>query len=457
MQTTPTPAPTTSPSPELKRTLGGGQVLFYGLGSMLGAGIYTLVGDAAKILGNGLWLAFLGALVGALLTGLTYASAGSRHPRAGGAAYIIGRAFRLPLLSSAAGIAVMMSGLTSMAMGLQAIARNILAADAPSIAIKLTAIGVAALIGLVIYRGIRESMWLNILCTIVEAGGLLFIIAIGCRYWGEVDYLAGPGDTAGIPGSGISLALIMQGAILAFFSFMGFEDILNVSEEVKNPQRDVPFGIVGAMVSAALIYIAVAITAVSVLGWERMASSSVNPLREVARVAAPWFHNIDLVYTGISIFAIGNTALLNYIMGSRLLYGMSRQELLPAALGRVSAARQTPHVAIFTLFGIVSMLILAGDVKAMAEATVLLLLIVFAFMNVSLLILQRRPGEERGSFEIPSLIPALGALVCLTLCGSRLLHAVRDPSQRTAPLVALGIVIVGLIIGKLRGAKVSST
>lgn len=434
--------------PQLQKTIGGWQVLFYGLGSMLGAGIYALIGRASESLGNAIWLAFGAAMVVALLTGLTYACAGSRYPKAGGAAYITQRALAKPWLSYMIGIAVMMSGLTSMATGSQAIAENIEKAVGMALPIKLVAIGIVFLIGLVIFRGIRESMWLNILCTAVEASGLIFIIAVGMRYWGSVNYLEMPADTAGGgAGSGITWALVLQGAVLMFYSFIGFEDILNVSEEVKNPKRDVPFGLVGAMILATAIYMAVAITAVSVVPWRELAASK-TPLMDVAHTAAPWFHGIDRVYIGITIFAIGNTALLNYLMGSRLLYGMSCQRLLPAVCSRIHAVRRTPHVAIAILFVIVSALIMSGGVKQLAEATVLLLLLVFTVVNASMAVLKRRKDEARGGFEVPGIVPILGAMVCAVLIITRIQSALSsdNPANRVAPLIALAILIVSLAL-----------
>jgi len=198
---------------------------------MLGAGIYALVGRAAESLGNAVWLAFLAAMIAALLTGLSYACVGGRYAKAGGAAYVTGRALRRPAISYMVGIAVMMSGLTSMATGSQAIAENLEKAVGMALPIKLVAIALVFLVGCIIYRGMKESMCVNIICTIVEAAGLLFIIAVGIRFWGGVNYLETPVDTAsGGIGSGITLALILQGAVLMFFSFIGFEDILNVSE-----------------------------------------------------------------------------------------------------------------------------------------------------------------------------------------------------------------------------------
>ncbi len=430
----------------LQPSLGRWQVLFYGLGSMLGAGIYALVGRAAESLGNAIWLAFLAAMIAALLTGLSYACVGGRYAKAGGAAYVTQRALGKPAISYIVGIAVMMSGLTSMATGAQTIAENLEKAAGVELPIKLVAMGLVFLIGCVIYRGIRESMWVNVVCTVVEAAGLLFIIAVGMKFWGGVNYLETPLDFNGI-GSGITLALVLQGAVLMFFSFIGFEDILNVSEEVKNPKRDIPFGLIGAMILATLIYMAVAITAVSVVPWRELAASK-TPLMEVAHRAAPWFGGIDRVYLGITIFAIGNTALLNYLMGSRLLYGMSRQGLLPAPLGKLNAERGTPQVAIMVLFGIVSLLILSGGVKPLAEATVLLLLVVFTLVNISLIVLKRREGEPTDGFDVPLLVPILGALVCALLVIVRVRVAFTDPKPGAAiaPLIALGIFAVSFLL-----------
>lgn len=444
-------------SPKLAQTIGPWQILFYGLGSMLGAGVYALMGKAAGALGNAVWLAFVAAMVAALLTGLSYASLGSRYPKAGGAAYVAERAMKKPWLSYVVGIAVMMSGLTSMATGLQAIAEALVFKLQVNLPVKLTAILLAIFIGAVIYRGIRESMWANLFCTIVEVGGLLFIIAVGVKFWGGVDYLEVPPQAEGIGIAGISFIVILQGAVLTFFSFIGFEDILNVSEEVKDPRRSIPFGLVGAMLAATVIYMAVAITAVSVIPWQELAKSPA-PLMDVARHAAPWFSGLDRVYLFITIFSIGNTALLNYLMGSRLLYGMSQQGLMPQLLGRVHAVRRTPHIAVLALLVIVSVLILAGGVKQLAEATVLLLLSVFVVVNASLVILKLRKGEEKGGFEIPLFVPALGSFVCLVLITTRIHGAVTgaDQAAHIAPLVAGSIIVVSLILYGILKPKTSA-
>jgi amino acid transporter len=279
-------------------------------------------------------------------------------------------------------------------------------------------------------------------------GGLLYIIAVGAKYLGTVSYTELPPAPSGGEGSSsVLLLLVFQGAVLTFFAFIGFEDILNVSEEVVDPERNVPRGLIGAMLISTVIYMAVAITAVSVIPWQTLAASKA-PLMDVAHAAAPWFHGIDGVFVGITVFSIGNTALLNYLMGSRLLFGMSRQGLLPGILSRLNVRTQTPQVAILVLFAIVTTLILLGGVKQLAEATVLLLLTVFTAVNVALILLKRRPGEPRGRFEVPLVVPVLGALVCAALLLVRGYHAVisDDPASRVAPLVALAIVGIALLL-----------
>jgi len=154
------------------------------------------------------------------------------------------------------------------------------------------------------------------------------------------------------------------------------------------------------------------------------------------------------VFLAITIFSIGNTALLNYLMGSRLLYGMSRQKLLPSVFGRIHPVRRTPHIAVLTLFFIVTLLILSGGVKQLAESTVLLLLGVFTIVNVALIFLKLRKDEPKGQFEVPLVVPVLGALVCLILIGVRVAAAFSsvNPASKTAPLVSGAVVLLALVL-----------
>jgi basic amino acid/polyamine antiporter, APA family len=396
-------------APSLRRTIGPAQMALYGLGSMLGAGIYGLIGKAAGQAGNAVWLSFVVALVAALLTAFSYASLGSRYPRAAGAAYVTGRAYGFPLLSFMVGLALVCSGLTSIATQSQVFAANIAALfGLDSIPLSWLALGFVLILTGIVFRGIRESMWVNVLCTLIEAGGLLLLIVAGASYWGSVDYL----ETPALPGGDHAALLVIQAAVLAFFAFIGFEDMINVAEETREPERTVPLGLILAMAAAALLYIAVAVTSVSVVPWQELAEAP-GPITAVMERAAPSVP--PLLFTVITLFAVANTALVNYVTASRLVYGMARQGLLPQRLGNVHAARRTPHLAVAALFLVLAPLALLGTITELAAATVLLLLLVFTVVNGALFILKGRDGEKRGRFEIPRAIPALGALTCLIL------------------------------------------
>lgn len=326
--------------PKLKRAAGLTQITLFGLGSMLGAGIYGLIGKAAAELGSAVWVAFLVSMVAALLTGLSYASIASRYPRAGGAAYVTQMAYRRPMVSYVVGLAVVCSGLTSIATQSNVVAANIAETFGIGAPHWLLAIGFLVLLSGVLFRGISESLWLNAVCTLVEAFGLILVISVGVSYWGNANLLEFPASEGGGGMEGPVALLVMQGAVLTFFSFIGFEDMLNVSEEVKNPERTMPLAFILAILAATVIYIAVSITAVSVVPWQELAEAA-GPLTLVVERAAPWFP--VGVFAAITIFAVANTALVNYVMASRLLYGMSRQGLF------AGPARPRPQGASHTL------------------------------------------------------------------------------------------------------------
>jgi amino acid transporter len=418
-------------APSLMRTIGPAQMALYGLGSMLGAGIYGLIGKAAGQAGNAVWLSFVVALVAALLTAFSYASLGSRYPRAAGAAYVTERAYGFPLLSFMVGLALVCSGLTSIATQSQVFAANIAALfGLETIPVSWLALGFLLILTGLVFRGIRESMWVNVLCTLIEACGLVIVIVAGASYWGSVDYL----ETPTLPGSDHAALLVMQAAVLAFFAFIGFEDMINVAEETRDPERTVPLGLILAMAAAAVLYIAIAVTAVSVVPWQELASAP-GPITAVMERAAPSIP--PLLFTVITLFAVANTALVNYVTASRLIYGMARQGLLPQRLGDVHAGRRTPHLAVAALFLVLAPLALLGTITELAAATVLLLLLVFTVVNGALFILKGRDSEKRGRFEIPRAIPALGALTCLILIVVRV-----ATGDWQAPALA-GVLLVG--------------
>jgi len=418
----------------LHRHIGLFALVVYGVGDILGAGIYALIGKAAGEMGNAIWMAFLASMIAAGLTGLSYASLGSRYPRAGGASFFTHHAFKNNFLAYVIGLAALSSGVTSMAAGSRAFA-GYFTTLVSAVPVDLVVVAFCFVVAGVVIRGIRESMWMNMLCTGIELGGLLLVIAVGAKFLGTINYTSAV--TVSNPAGDLSISLILSGAVLTFYSFVGFEDIINVSEEVKNPESNMPKGILLAVLIASIIYITISLVAVSVIPAAELAASSA-PLVDVVKRAAPWFPPIAFAF--IAMFAVANTALLNFIMGSRLIYGMANQGLMPKVLAKVSRTR-TPYIASLAVLGFMLVLALTGNIASLARATSVLLLICFMTVNAALLVLKHRKGEPKGRFEIPSIVPLLGALVCAVMLSYAKLEELRVAGAILVVIVVLYFVI----------------
>jgi APA family basic amino acid/polyamine antiporter len=269
---------------------------------------------------------------------------------------------------------------------------------------------------------------------LIETCGLLIVVGIGV--------LALAGGTGEISralefkaGSSVPLALL-SGAVLAFFSFVGFEDAVNVAEETQDPRRVFPFALFTGLTIALVFYLLVVLTAAIVLPSERLVASSAA-LLDVVKVGAPAFPSN--AFALIALLAVTNTALINLIMASRLLYGLSNQGIVPAVFGRVHARRHTPWVAIIVVTGVAIALVSTGSIGALASTTVLLLLLVFTLVNVSVLVL-RRNRIDANHFRAPTMIPVLGAISC---AGLVVFTVVSDPgiALRASLLLAAGIAL----------------
>lgn len=394
---------------KLQRNIGLGFLILYGIGDILGAGIYGLVGKAAGQMGYAVWLAFLTSMIAAGLTGLSYASLGSRYPKAGGASFITLEAYGNKFLSYMIGLAVLASGLTSMATATRVFS-GYFVGRFPSVGIEATMILFACAIALIIFRGIRETMWVNAACTLTEVSGLLLIIFAGFSLIGEAPLL--DATTAANPDGAITLTLLLSGAVLTFYSFIGFEDILNVGEEVKEPKKNIPRGLLIAVAGSSIIYMLISIIAVAVIPPPELAASK-QPLVDVAARIAPWFSSD--AFSLIAMFAVANTCLLNFTMGSRMFYGMATHGLLPSVLAQVHRSRGTPHIAILSILVILLILAFVGDISSLARATSVLLLICFSIVNSALILLKLRKTDWQGGFEVPIFVPALGIIVCVAM------------------------------------------
>lgn len=396
----------------LSRSVGLVALTLYGIGDILGAGVYGLIGKAAGQMGNAVWLAFLMSMIAAGLTGLSYAAVGSRFPKAAGASYVTQKAFQKTWLSYFVGLAAMASGMMSMATASR-IFSSYLHAVVEFISVEVLIVCFASVLAAVVFKGIKESMWVNSLCTVIEVTGLLLIVIFGFSSIGDVNYFDAT-TPANINGE-ISFSLILSGAVLTFYSFIGFEDMLNVGEEVKEPEKTLPRALIFAVLGSSIIYILISLISVAAVPAPDLAASK-EPLVDVVRQVAPFVP--PKLYTFIALFAVSNTALLNFIMGSRLLYGMSKQNLLPKFLSQVHAKTSTPHKAILVMYIILLGLALSGEISSLAKATSVLLLMCFIVVNLSLIRLKtkEKPNEENKKyFDVPLFVPVLGAIVCLMM------------------------------------------
>ncbi|MTD44208.1 amino acid permease [Conexibacter sp. W3-3-2] len=428
-----------SPAPEeteLKRAISGRLLLFFVLGDVLGAGIYALVGEVAGRTGGAAWAAFLVALVLAVLTATAYAELVTKYPDAGGAALYAHRAFNRRTLTFLVMFAVMLSGMTSAATLSRAFAGDYLDAlfDAPELLAALVFIGVVALVNA---RGISESVRVNVVLTTIEVLGLLLVLVIGIAAIAD-----GGGDIDGgrafqvEEGEAVAWA-ILGGATLAFYALIGFEDSVNVAEETQDPRRSYPPALFGALGIAGAIYVAITIVAVTVVPVGTLSGSS-GPLLEVTS-RGPLAVD-DQVFSVIALLAVANGALLNMIMASRVLYGMSRRGIVPPVFSKVLPGRRTPHVAIATTTLVAAGLIAIGKLDQLADTTVLLLLLVFSIVNLAVLAL-RSDVVDHDHYRAPTWAPVVGVAVIV------LLLTQTDGSAWTlvAPLLAAGLALSFLV------------
>ena len=355
------------------------------------------------------WGAFTVAFVVAGLTALTYAELGGRFPRSAGESFFAQQAFGRPGLSLVVGWVVLCSGILSLATVSVAFG-GYMSGLLPGLPSSVTVVGILLLLAAINFRGMRESSTTNIVATMVELTGLLIVIVVGALFLNrEPD----EGITQTIEASrDVDWTGIARGAALGFFAFIGFEDMVNVAEEVKEPERNMPRAILTALGVTGIVYLLVVIVATSVVAPAALAESKAPLLSVVQRSTdvVP-----DRLFTLIALFAVANTGLLNFIMGSRLIYGMSRQGLLPSALGKVHPNRRTPHLAILTVLAVALVLALSGTLTYLAGTTSLLLLLVFFTLNLSLIAIKRRDGEPVRTFCAPFVIPIAGAITCLGL------------------------------------------
>ena len=460
---------------ELKRVIGPRLLLLFIVGDILGTGVYALTGSVAGEVGGAAWAPFLVAFVVATITAFSYLELVTRYPQAAGAALYTHKAFGVHFVTFLVAFTVMCSGITSASTASNAFAGFLndgfdLGFEVGGVGILVTALAFMALVAAVNFRGVGESVKANVVLTLVELSGLLMIIFIGlfAVTQGNADFsrvvvFDSPSDKS-------TFFAITAATSLAFFAMVGFEDSVNMAEECTDPVRDFPKMMLTGLGVTGVIYLLVSITAVALVPVGDLTDPDKGQaLTQVVAAGAPDFP-FDTIFPFIGMFAVANSALINMLMASRLLYGMANQDVLPRALGKVHHTRRTPWVSILFTTAISFALIIyvvrasassegASSVALLGGTTALLLLCVFTVVNIALIVIRRRPADkEHPHFTAPTVLPYVGAITCAFLAGPW----ARSEEQQEQYVIAGFLLAAGIVLWALtwltnRGIRAKKT
>jgi len=410
----------------LQPKLGLFETTIGGVGIILGAGIYVLVGAVAQEAGNALWISFLMAAAMAGVVGLSYAELASTFPRAGAdyeysrqalgarAAFVVGWLIVIGNLVAAAAVALGFADYFNVFW---------------DVGVTPVAIAMLVVATLVAFAGVRETFWTSIVFTLIEAGGLVFVVVIGVPHLGDVDLLETSRGTLGV----------FSGAALVMFAFIGFEQIATLAEETRDASRVIPRALLLAIGFTTALYLLVAIAAVSVLGWQALGASDA-PLADVASKVLGG-RTSDVVAL-IALFATANTVLLLLVAASRVIYAMASQGSLPRFLAWVHPSVHTPVRAIVLALIVSVGFALSGNIKLVAGATNFAVFIGFAAVNLSLIVLRYTQPDTPRPFRVPL---SIGRLPLLPVAGLAFVAFMMANLERDALAIGGGLFLSGLV------------
>ncbi|QTX06097.1 APC family permease [Agromyces archimandritae] len=428
-------------------------LLLFVVGDILGTGVYALTGQVAGEVGGAAWLPFLIAFAVAMLTAFSYLELVTKYPEAAGAALYVHKAFGIHFVTFMVMFAVMCSGITSASTAARAFAVNMVRAfsgaapDPADPLLLVLAIVFMVVLMLINLRGVAAGVRTNVVLTLIEVSGLLLVIFIAL--WAVV---GGQGDWSRVVAfestdeRGAFVA-VTAATSLAFFAMVGFEDAVNMAEETRHPTRVFPKIMITGLSITGVVYVAIAVLSVAIVPVGELAASEA-PLVVVVETAAPGFP-INELLPWISMFAVANSALINMLMASRLIYGMAKQQVVPDVLALVLKRRRTPWLAVlFTTaiaIGLIAYVSLAQGTTVVAllgGTTSLLLLAVFCIVNLAVLVLRKNPVKHR-HFRTNRVIAVIASLACLYLV---LPFSGRNPGEYRIALVLLAIGVVLWIV-----------
>jgi amino acid transporter len=387
----------------LKRSLSLPVVTFYGVGAILGAGIYVLIGEVAGVAGYYAPFSFLLAAIIAVFSAFSYAELSARYPQSAGEAVYIGKAFGKPKLTRVVGLMVVLTGIVSAAtMATGVVGYVQLFWELPPfiiIAVFVVAIGLVAL------WGINESASVVVFITLIEVLGLAYVCYVASDQLDQFPLAKVlSGEDFGRTDVSVQSGLFL-GAFLAFYAYIGFEDMVNVAEEVKQPEQTLPKAIILALCISTGIYMAVSYSALSVLSPTELVASRA-PLASVVEQQGQSTTWIGLV----SMVAVVNGAIVQLIMASRVIYGLAKTQLLPVKLSQIYARTATPVYATVLCIVLTLLLALIFPLGALAQATSFIVLLIFTLVNVALLRIKLKKIPTN-TVQYPFWVPCVGVVM----------------------------------------------
>ena len=383
----------------LKRALSLPLVTFYGLGNILGAGIYVLVGKVVGYAGMYAPLSFLIAALLASLSAFAYAELSARFPFSAGEAVYVQEGIGIESISRLVGLLIVLAGVVSAATILRGFTGYLQVFFAVHDATVLLVLSL--LLGAIAAWGISESVLIAALITLIEVAGLLIIIGVASPELIQLQAVAA--DFSPLAEFDVWQGIFI-GGFLAFYAFIGFEDMVNVAEEVQHPRRNLPLAILIALAFSSVLYFLVALAAVTSVSGTQLAASDA-PLAFLYQQITG---KEPVLITLISMLAVINGALIQIIMASRVCYGMGKKHWLPSVFAQVHATTRTPVFAT----GIVALLVLIMalwlPLETLAKVTSYFLLVVFSLINLSLWRLKRDRPHPAGIIRVPIWVPVSG-------------------------------------------------
>lgn len=390
---------------KLKREVNLFTLVMYGVGVIVGAGIYVLVGKASGITGNSVWMAFLLSSTVGVFTALSYAELSSMYPKDASEYHYIQNAFKKDWLS----VVMSFGELGGDLIGAAAVSLGFAGYFSAVFGVPFLwgALGLVVFMSFINFWGIGKSTALTIVMTLVSILGLILIIVFGMGHWGSVDYFEMPRGTTGI----------VSAAALIFFAFLGFEDIVNISEEVKNARKVVPKALLISLAISSVLYVLVAISVVSVVDWQVLGASDA-PLKLVAHEILGDFHPL---MSFIILLSTGGTVLILLIAGSRMIYGLSDAGRFPEFLSRIHPKTRTPYIAVLVVMLFVIGFVLIQRLEVVAGITDFMAFTAFGLVNLSNIGLRYRKPHMRREFKVPlnigkfPVLSLIGVLTCTVM------------------------------------------